>query len=237
MIDSLYQFILQAGYSHPWHPMATHLPAGCIMAAFVFLVLSRLSRNPSYFQTARHCMGLALFFLPLTVLSGYLDWQRYLAGAWILPIQIKLGLAAALFVFMLLAVALRRNLNRPGGLFIFINLVCLILVMGLGYFGAELVHGTERPDKATPQTESLDRQGASVIQNKYAWGRYPDRSGAKIGPGPEGRRKMPRQVGGGRSMNEQRLYKLIAKPGKDKRTSNILNVFRSRVIHASSNAR
>ena len=236
MIDSLYRFFLQTGYSHPWHPMAAHLPAGCIMAAFVFLVLSRLSRNPSYFQTARHCMGLALFFLPFTVLLGYLDWQRYLAGAWILPIQIKLGLAATLFVFMLLAVSLRRNLNRPGGLSIFINLVCLILVMGLGYFGGELVHGTERPDKAAPKTESLDRQGATVVYNKHAKGRYQDRSEAKIGPGPESRRKMPRQPGGGRSMNEQRLRKLTARPDKAKRTPNILNVFRSRVIHASSNA-
>jgi uncharacterized membrane protein len=162
MIDFLYQLIQQTGYTHPLHPAATHLSVGCIVAAFFFLMISSWFRKPAYFQSARHCIGLALVILPITVALGYLDWQHNMAGAWIRPIRIKLVLAGGLFLFLLLAINLRRNLVRPGILNFIVYLICLALVAGLGYFGGELVYG---PKPAESEATAVEPTVQKIPEN------------------------------------------------------------------------
>ncbi len=160
MQDFLFQLIQQTGYTHPLHPAVTHLPVGCIIAAFFFLMISSWFRKPAYFQSARHCIGLALTILPITALLGYLDWQQNMAGAWIWPIKVKVALAGGLFLFLIIAINLRRNLIRPGKLNFIVYLICLALVTALGYFGGELVYGTKPAKPKTTVVEPAAQQGA-----------------------------------------------------------------------------
>ena len=142
MIASLYHMIEQAGYHQPLHPVMVFIPSGCIAAACIFTILSRAARNPSYFQSARHCMGLALVFLPVAALTGYLDWQHYFAGAWLLAVKIKMGSAAVLLLVLVGVNTRRAKLNRASFKRITAYFLCLVLVFGIGYFGGELVYGS-----------------------------------------------------------------------------------------------
>lgn len=158
MNNFLHQLIQKIDYTYPLHPAATHLPIGCIMAAFFFLMISSWFRKPAYFQSARHCIGLALAILPITALSGYLDWQHNMAGTWIWPIKVKLVLSGGLFLFLIIATNLRRNLIRPGKLNFIVYLICLALVTGIGYFGGELVYRAKPAELKTGVVEPAVQQ-------------------------------------------------------------------------------
>lgn len=215
MIDHLYQLIQQAGYTHPLHPVATHLPVGCIMAAFFFLLISSWFRKPAYFQTARHCIGLALAILPITALLGYLDWQHNMAGALIWPIKVKLSLAGGLFLFLMIAINLRRNLSRPGALNFIVYLICLVLVTGLGYFGGELVYGSKPAESKTAAVKPAEQHGAILFQQKCSFCHHHDQTTTKVGPGLKGLSQMPNLPTSGWPMSEQSLRKQIVTPFKD----------------------
>ena len=215
MIDYFYELIQQTGYTHPLHPAATHLPVGCVMAAFFFLLISRWARRPAFFQSARHCIGIAIIFLPVAVMLGYLDWQHNYAGAWMWPIKVKIALAGALFVCLLVAINLRRNLNRPGMLYFFIYAVCLALVSSIGYFGGELVYGARQKTSKIPKLTSLVQQGEALFMKKCAFCHHHDQTTAKVGPGLKGLIKHTNLPISGWPISDETLRKQIVSPFKD----------------------
>ena len=109
MTEWIYQTLEAVGYTHPLHPTMTHLPVGMVMAMLVFGIMARVLNNENLVRTARHCTMLALIGVIPTIILGYMDWQYRFAGAWLFPIQAKLGLAFALVVLLIAAVIVGRQ--------------------------------------------------------------------------------------------------------------------------------
>jgi uncharacterized membrane protein len=152
MIESIYQILAKIGYTHPLHPPATHLPAGLIIGAFVFALIAWIFNRKSLAQTARHCLILALIMAGPTILLGLLDWQHRFGGAWLFEIKMKLILGGILLFLLLVAVVYGALAGAFTKTVVAIYALCLLTVIGLGYFGGELVYGTKTPAAVSSKT-------------------------------------------------------------------------------------
>jgi uncharacterized membrane protein len=145
MLDFIYNVLAAIGYTDPVHPPLAHMPIGLTVGALLLGLSALLARRPILGLSAHHCLILALIFVFPTVLLGYMDWQRYYAGAWLFPIKMKLGLAGVLLVLLTLGVVLgRKEEERRWGL-IGVYTLSFFTVTGLGYFGGHLVFGGNAP--------------------------------------------------------------------------------------------
>lgn len=217
MLDKVYQWIAQLGYVHPLHPAVTHIPLGCIIAGFFFLIIARMARNPAFFQSARHCMGLALAFLPIVAILGYMDWQHFYAGAWLWPIKAKLVLASTLFILLLAVNSMRSPLNRPPLKLMLLYTLCLAVAVGLGYFGGELVYGAKPAGAVKPQAQEaalspLAQAGERLFQQKCAFCHYTNKTDTKVGPGLKGISKRPTLPVSGLPPTDENLRKQLKTP-------------------------
>ncbi len=180
-IEPIYTLLRQVGYAHPLHPTLTHLVIGLVMTAFFFGILGWSLRRNTLAQSARHCIALALFALIPTVLLGYMDWQYLFGGTMLLPIKMKLWLSAALFVFLVTAVGLGRRypLLSIGTLVVYC--CCFAAVIGIGYFGGELVYGTKKVGQSL--SDEMTRQGAELFSKSCLICHFSDSTDNKVGPG------------------------------------------------------
>jgi uncharacterized membrane protein len=140
MIETLYNLLEKIGYIHPIHPPFTHGPIGAVIVAFCLGLAVLLWRRQSLFLSAYHAVIIALILLIPTVLAGIMDWQHYYSGAWIFPIQMKIGLAISLFILLSTTLIVFRSANSRPSMMIVLFSLCLFNVMGLGYFGGQLVY-------------------------------------------------------------------------------------------------
>ena len=158
MIDWIYQFLSSLGYTHPIHPALVHIPIGNIIAAFVFSAVGLLFRRQAIGRAGYYALVLAFVSLFFAIFSGVTDWLRYFAGTWMYWIKMKIILTSVLTV--VLAVAIIQGRRKPGATLkgLVLIFLCLLLVTGLGYFGANLVYSR------VPQapTEGL-REGGQVF--------------------------------------------------------------------------
>lgn len=176
MLSALYKALENIGYTHPLHPAVTHIPLGLVIGGFVFSLTGIILKRPSLAKTARHCFWLALLSLPVAALFGLMDWKHFYAGAWMMPIIMKMILAAILLVLLIVTLIPFRE-KVP----LILYFLCLLVVIGLGYFGGELVYGT-RGTKDGPKNVRIE-QGADYFAEKCAMCHYNDRSDTRIGPG------------------------------------------------------
>jgi len=111
---------------------------------------------------------LALIFLFPTVLLGYMDWQRFFAGAWLFPIKIKIALSGVLLVLLAIGVALEylEVLGPKSRLPIYS--FCALTVIALGYYGGQLVLGGKCPE---PPPEL---SGGAKFYETYCGGCHPN---------------------------------------------------------------
>ena len=141
MIESIFKTLHSVGFFHPLHPSATHLPMGLVMAGFIFVFAGVFFKKPALFETAYNCSVLALIFLPLTALFGYMDWQFTINGQWIFAIKLKMFLAVALAIMLLIILKIgKKQQDKPLALLI-LYAIPLIIVINLGYQGGGLVFG------------------------------------------------------------------------------------------------
>lgn len=153
MIHNFYQFLAKLGYNHPIHPMVTHLTIGLTIGTLVFAVVSILFRRKRLKLTAWHCAVLAIVSVVPTALFGYMDWQEKFGGQWLTTIIIKMALAGALFVCLLVGLLLgraqkgesedaaSRPWRNPRSLAaLVLYAVCTGIVIALGYLGGSLVY-------------------------------------------------------------------------------------------------
>jgi uncharacterized membrane protein len=139
-MEFLYRISQDVGFNHPLHPALTHMPIGLVISAFIFLIVAiTLKRNSSLTKTAYYCIVLALIFLFPTAFLGYTDWLHFYAGVWLFPFKIKIVLTIMLLIFLI--IVLIMEMKNMGGLIskAVIYLLCVICVIGLGYYGGELV--------------------------------------------------------------------------------------------------
>ena len=184
MFDFIYEILTKFGYTHPLHPTITHLPIGMTMGAIIFLLGAFIFRKSSLDQTARHSVILALIGAVPTALLGIMDWQHFYAGSLLFPIKMKLALAGILIFFLILAVIFGFFGKSFSKILVSLYLLSLICVIGLGYFGGELVYGTRAP--ATGISEGPAADGAMVFSQNCSACHLTDSTATKIGPGLKG---------------------------------------------------
>lgn len=144
--DAIYRFLADLGYTHPLHPAVTHLTVGLVLGALVFGVIGLPGAFGKYAQTARHCCTLAFIAVFPTVVLGVMDWFHYYGASWIFPIKMKILLAGILVLLLLLSIFLNAGRTKRPGSLLLVYLLAAATVVGLGYFGGELVYG----DKTSP---------------------------------------------------------------------------------------
>ena len=210
MIESIYQILAKIGYAHPLHPPATHLPAGLIIGGFLFALIAWIFNRKSLAQTARHCFILALVMAVATILLGLMDWQHRFGGAYLFEIKMKLVLAGILLFLLLVAVvyaALSGTFNKT---VVAIYALCLVTVIGLGYFGGELVYGTKAP--AGEEVKGLAAEGASIFKQNCSACHHTDSTAAKVGPGLKGIFQLDKFPVSGLPVSDENFRKQLITP-------------------------
>lgn len=140
MIDAIYDLLAAANYTHPVHPPFTHGPIGGVIVAFCIAVAGLLWRRRNLSTSVYHALIVALILLVPTIVAGILDWQHYYSGAWVFPIRIKIALALLLLVLLSVTITVARRPNAHPFIIMPLLTLCLVNVMGLGYFGGQLVY-------------------------------------------------------------------------------------------------
>ena len=181
-----YDALQQIGYTHPLHPTLTHLPVGLILGAFLFFLVSFFSKKSTLRQTAVHCMVLAVIALPVVAGLGVMDWQYFYGGSWLFSIKMKIGLATALFLVLILAIysgAKKDSSRAVTGLW---YLICVGLVIGLSFFGGELVYGPAQSKATAEVSSALAKKGNGLFRENCSMCHFTDKSDKKVGPGLKG---------------------------------------------------
>jgi uncharacterized membrane protein len=166
MFNSFYGFLEKLGYTHPIHPMVTHITVGLTMATLAFALVSLVFRRVRLRLTAWHCALLAVVSVVPVAFFGFMDWQHtWIAGElqegkgnWAATatghtILIKMILAGVLFVTLLFSLLLGRRsdgesedkASRPwrqprhvAALVLWFVSTGIVIV--LGYLGGNLVY-------------------------------------------------------------------------------------------------
>lgn len=156
MIELLYELLAKIGYHHPLHPALTHVPVGGVMVAFLLMFAGVLFKRQNWMRSAHHVAVVAWALVLPTVVMGVFDWQHYYAGIWFGIIKTKMLLAASLFTLLLITIVVARSLPARAVPTLILLSLCLLNVMGLGYFGGELVFA----DKTAklPENSQLGQQ-------------------------------------------------------------------------------
>ncbi len=141
MVETIFEFLGRVGFTHPVHPALTHVPMGMVMGAVAFRLGSFLPKMKGLARTGYHCVVLGLLGIPPTIFTGYLDWQHRYGGEWETLIIIKMVLAGILTLLMAY-IAFTDDPENPGmnqqtGLY----LLMVVLAVGLGFSGGELIFG------------------------------------------------------------------------------------------------
>ncbi len=187
MIDLFYRVLASLGYSHPVHVMVTHMPIGLVTGSLALLIVGLIWRKEHLARSARHVFIVALVFAVPTVIAGFMDWIHFYNGAWIPAIRIKIILASILLVLLALGVIFGERGKGYSPLMLVIYALSFLTVVGLGYYGGNLVFGepvgvTQPP--AAPQAASAspaDIQAGSVVFASSCQGCHP-RGGNVVDP-------------------------------------------------------
>jgi len=140
MVEGIYTFLENVGFSHPLHPAMTHAPMGMVIGMLVFGLLALKWTDKHFSITAYYCSVLALLTVLPTAFLGMLDWLHFLGGDWEALIIIKMTLTVILTILLAISVVLKLKNGSPQKLFV-IYLLCMACAGGLGYSGGELVYG------------------------------------------------------------------------------------------------
>jgi predicted heme/steroid binding protein/uncharacterized membrane protein len=136
---------------HP-HPMTIHFPIAFTFAALLFNVLYLLLGTRAFEITALHCLGAAIFFTPVAIVTGFYTWWLNYQAKRIRPVRIKqrlsfilLAVEIIVFVWRLKNAAILDFLGWQSILYFLLILFIFILVSVIGWFGANLTFPIEKP--------------------------------------------------------------------------------------------
>lgn len=160
MIDFFYEFLESFGYYHPVHSAIVHLPIGTVAAAFTFSMIGFFSNKQRMALAAYYSTVFAFVSLFFSVFFGITDWQHYFASAWLFPIKAKMILASVLFIVLLLGTLLRYREPMPRKIYIAhfaLAFLSFVVIIALGYFGANLVYSLRGAPATTTQLQAGER--------------------------------------------------------------------------------
>jgi mono/diheme cytochrome c family protein len=144
-MERFYQLLDAIGFTHPLHPVMKEISVGLVMGAFLLGGVSLLFRHQMAGRAARYCMIVAFIFMFPAILLGYTDWQHYFAGGWLNPVKIKLILAGILLVLAFIAIVADKGGERTSSRVALLYTLCFVAVLGLGFFGGQLVYSGKAP--------------------------------------------------------------------------------------------
>ncbi|NTU68633.1 MAG: hypothetical protein HGB02_07120 [Chlorobiaceae bacterium] len=135
------------------HAISAHFSNGLVPVAVLYLLLALPSDDPFFERTVLHLLVIVLLVIPVSFVSGILDWRKKYHGAWAPVFVRKIRLAGALCILAVCAVSIR--FVEPGvmagdGLlrwvYILIIIAMLPVVVLLGHYGGKLAAG-QRQEK------------------------------------------------------------------------------------------
>ncbi len=219
MASKLYELLSDIGFHHPLHPAMTHLTVGLTIAGFIFIVSAYFFKRPKYAQSAKHCAVLALLAAIPTVIFGYLDWQHFYGGSLIFPIKMKLGLTVALLVLLLAVVFTSIQSKKESVPRLLVHLLSLLVVIGLGYFGGELVYGKKTTSTQTTGQNATDTEsvvaGAKLFDKSCSFCHFTDNTNTKVGPGLKGLFEREKMSFSGWPVSDDSVQRQLKTPFKE----------------------
>jgi len=144
VISSVYAFVGRLGYHHPLHPTQVHIPIGLIVGAFILGVIGKSRPNTQFSRAAWYCLVMAMLFTIPTIVTGWMDWRHFFAGALILPFKVKLVFASLLLVLLVAGYFMGRGNGGTARGMMGVYTASLVTVVLLGYFGGELVFSGQK---------------------------------------------------------------------------------------------
>lgn len=128
------------------HAVSAHFPAALIPTAVLFLLLAVIFTNRALEFAAFALLVVVLASLPLTMLTGYLTWQKNYQKSRTAIFQKKICLAWVLLLVALTTLVwryLNPDMLATGGVvevfYLLLNLLMLTCVTLLGHYGGMLV--------------------------------------------------------------------------------------------------
>ncbi len=141
MVQTVFEFLNNLGFTHPLHPALTHIPMGMVMGAVTFRLASFLPKLKFLAKTGYHCIVLGLLGIFPTAFAGYLDWQHTFGGEWEFLIILKIILAVVLTIVLVTIAVIDDPENPKFDKKTFFYLLTVLLAIGLGFSGGELQYG------------------------------------------------------------------------------------------------
>ncbi len=139
MINAFYTFLASFGYTHPIHPVVTHIPMGMILGGVLFALAS--FKKEDLLKTTHYCFILALIFIPPTILFGITDWQYRFYGEWGPWIAAKFILAGLLTAVLAMTVYVGWKEKAGKNVLVGLYILSAILATGLGFIGGHIQYG------------------------------------------------------------------------------------------------
>jgi len=137
---------------HP-HPMTIHFPIAFTFAVLVFNALYLVLGIKAFELTALHCLGAAIFFTPVAIITGFYTWWLNYQAKRIRPVIIKqrlsfllLAIEVVVLVWRLKDPAVLDSLGWQSILYSLLILSMFIVVTVVGWFGASLTFPLEREE-------------------------------------------------------------------------------------------
>lgn len=135
---------------HP-HPMLVHFPIAFMFAATLFSLLALLTGISSFETTVYHCLGVGLFFTPLTIATGFFTWWLNYHARISHPIKMKI-IGSALLMLLNLMLFTWRSVSPDiffagsgsGVLYLVLLLSLAPVVSVVGWYGAALTFPTSK---------------------------------------------------------------------------------------------
>jgi predicted heme/steroid binding protein/uncharacterized membrane protein len=136
---------------HP-HPMTIHFPIAFTFATLGFTFLYLVTGLKTFENTAFCCLGAAILFTPLAILTGFYTWWVNYGAKSIRPVRKKqclsfllLAVQIILFLWRWKNPILLQTLGWQSLVYSFLVLFMFLVVTVIGWFGASLTFPIEKP--------------------------------------------------------------------------------------------
>ncbi|MCG6880990.1 MAG: cytochrome b5 [Deltaproteobacteria bacterium] len=137
---------------HP-HPMTIHFPIAFTFATLAFTLLYLITGLKNFDVTAFYCLGAAVFFTPVAIVTGFYTWWVNYGARAIRPVRIKqklsfllLSLEIGLFIWRWNNPMLLQSLGWQRLIYLLLVLSMFFVVTMIGWFGASLTFPIEKPE-------------------------------------------------------------------------------------------
>ena len=136
---------------HP-HPMTIHFPIAFTFAVLGFTFLYLITGLKSFDITAFHCLGAAIFFTPVAMLTGFYTWWLNYGARSISPVRKKQCLSFLLLAFEIVLFVWRwknpvilQSTGWQSAVYCLLIVLMFVVVTMIGWFGASLTFPIEKP--------------------------------------------------------------------------------------------